>query len=227
MLEHALSKARRILKGAQQNFSVAAAAAIEQVYNDIVNLDNFIEKELAAIEANSELDEQGKKRARRGVIEQAGRDFEVIKAKRNYSSLSEALEAKLLDTPMQEDESVLKFLREREVRDRLLNMTEGQILSLFGETLFDGSNPLLMDAILNAPTGFEMVSPGNLKRMRRARARKISPEITAELDTVRSMHVAVGKIFALVKKELDELRRKELPASFIKSKTPENRPFKF
>ena len=227
MLEHALSKARRILKGAQQNFSVEAAAAIEQVYNDIVNLDNFIEKELAAIEANSELDEQGKKRARRGVIEQAGRDFEVIKAKRNYSSLSEALEAKLLDTPMQEDESVLKFLQEREVRDRLLNMTEGQILSLFGETLFDGSNPLLMDAILNAPTGFEMVSPGNLKRMRRARARKISPEITAELDTVRSMHVAVGKIFALVKKELDELRRKELPASFIKSKTPENRPFKF
>jgi hypothetical protein len=78
MLEHVLSKARRILKDAQQKSSGASAAAIEQVYNDIANLNNFIGKELAAIEANSELDESSKKKSRRGVIEQAGRKFEVI-----------------------------------------------------------------------------------------------------------------------------------------------------
>jgi len=220
MLEPALSRVRRILKEAQQNFSAASAAAIEQVYNDIVHLEHFLEKELTAIEANTELDERGKKRARREVIEQAGRKFEVIKAKRNDSAFSEASEAKLLDAPLEEDEAVLKFLREREIRDRLRNMTEAQILSLFGETLFDGSNPLLMDAIINAPDGFEMLSESTLKRIRRARAKKRPPEITAEPDAVRSTHVTIEKIFAIVKKELDGLRRNELPASLTKSKTP-------
>jgi hypothetical protein len=227
MLEHVLSQARRILKDAQQKFSVESAAAVEQVYNDIVNLNDFTGKELAAIEANSALDEIGKKKARRGVIERAGRKFEVIKAQRNYSAQSEALEARLVETPVKEDESVFKFLREREVRDRLLNMTEAQILSLFGETLFDGSNPLLMDAILNAPSGFELVSEGSLKRMRRTRARKISPEISAELHAVRDIHLTVEKMFMLVKKELDGLRRQELPAALSKPKMPGNRPFKF
>jgi len=207
MLEPALSRVRRILKEAQQNFSAASAAAIEQVYNDIVHLEHFLEKELTAIEANTELDERGKKRARREVIEQAGRKFEVIKAKRNDSAFSEASEAKLLDAPLEEDEAVLKFLREREIRDRLRNMTEAQILSLFGETL-------------NAPDGFEMLSESTLKRIRRARAKKRPPEITAEPDAVRSTHVTIEKIFAIVKKELDGLRRNELPASLTKSKTP-------
>jgi hypothetical protein len=227
MLEHALSRALRILKEAQQKFSVESAAAIEQVYNDIVNLNDFIEKELTAIEANVELDEKGKKSARREVIEQAGRKFEVIKAKRNYSALSEALEDQLLETPLDEDQSVLKFLREREVRDRLLGLREAQIISLFGETLFDGSNPLLTDAILNAPTGFEMVSEDSLKKMRRARAKKKSPDVAAELDKVRRIHFTVEKIFSLVKKELDEQRRKELPVSLTESKAPGKRPFKF
>jgi len=227
MLEHVLSKARRILKDAQQKFSGESAAAVEQVYQDIVKLNDFIGNELAALEANAALDEIGKKKARRGVIEQAGRKFEVIKAQRNYSAQREALEARLVETSVKEDESVLKFLREREVRDRLLNMTETQILSLFGETLFDGSNSLLMDAILNTPTGFELVSANSLKRMRRTRARKISPEISAELDSVRDIHATVEKLFSLVKKELNGFRRQELPASLTKPKMAGNRPFKF
>jgi hypothetical protein len=227
MLEHVLSKARRILKDAQQKFSVESAAAVEQVYKDIVNLNDFIGNELAAIEANAALDEIGKKKARRGLIEKAGRKFEVIKAQRNYSAQREVIEARLVETPVKEDESVLKFLREREVRDRLLNMTEAQILSLFGEALFDGSNSLLMDAILNAPTGFELVSEDSLKRMRRTRARKISPEISAELDSVRDIHSTVEKLFSLVKKELDGFRRQELPASLTKPETAGIRPFKF
>lgn len=227
MLTHALSKARRILKEAQQKFSVESAAAIEQVYSDIVNLNNFIEKEFTAIEANVALDEKGKKIARREVIEQAGRKFEVIKSKRNYSALSEASEDQLSDTALDENQSVLEFLREREVRDRLMGLTEAQILSLFGETLFDGSNPLLTNAILNAPTGFEMVSEDCLTRMRRARAKKSSPDISAELDKVRSIHFTVEKIFSLVKNELDEQRRKELPGSLIESKAPGKQPLKF
>ena len=39
-------------------------------------------------------------------------------------------------------------MREREIRDRLFIMTEAQILSHFGDSLFDGRNHLLMDAIL-------------------------------------------------------------------------------
>jgi len=211
MLEHALARLQRILKEAQQKFPVESAAAIEQVYDDIVSLNDFIDKELTAVEANSDLDKSGKKNARRAVIEQAGRKFEVIKAKRNYSTLKEGLEAKLLDTSVKEDESVLKFLKEKEIRERLAGMTEAQILSLFGDTLFDGSNPLLTNAILNAPPGFEILSEEALKKMRWALAKKSSPEIIAELDAVRSINSTIEKMFTLVKKELDDFRRKELP----------------
>lgn len=227
MPEHLLLKASRILKDAQQKFPAEAAATIEQIYNDIVNLNNFIDKELDAVDANAELDKSGKKKSRRCVIEKAERKFEAIKAKRNYSARSEALKDRPLETPKKEDESVLKFLREKEVRDRLHTMTEGQILSLFGESLFDGSNPLLTEAILNAPTGFEVVSEDNLKRMRRARAKKISPKFSAEIEIVREIHSSVEQMFASVKTELDGLRRKELPATLSQSMESGKRPFKF
>jgi len=227
MLEPALSKVHRILEEARQNLSAASAAAVEQVYHDLLHLDHFMEKELAAIKADAELDERGKKRARRAVIEQAGRKFEVIKAKRSYSALNKVPAANLLDAPVEEDEPVLKFLREKEIRDRLKNMTEAQILSLFGESLFDGSNPLLRDAILNAPAGFEMLSAGSLAKMRQVPAKKRPPEMTAELDPVRTIYDTVEKIFALVKKQLDDLRRRELPASLTQSTTPGKRPLKF
>ncbi|UCD78749.1 MAG: hypothetical protein JSW26_25665 [Desulfobacterales bacterium] len=227
MLEQVLSRLRRILKDAQQKFPVESVAAVEQAFDDIVNLNDFIDNELTAIEANSDLDERGRKNARRGVIEQAGRKFEAIKAKRIYSALSETLKSKLPAALLKEDEPVLKFLREREVRERLAGMTEAQILTIFGDTLFDGSNPLLTDAILNAPTGFEILSEDILKKMKGARVKQSSPEITAELDTVRRINSTVEKMFTLVKKELDDLRRKELPASLARRKEPENRPFKF
>ena len=227
MLEHVLSKARRFLEDAQQKFPEASTSAIEQVYNDIVDLSDFVETEFAAIKENSRLDESGKQKARRGVIEQAGRKLEFIKSKRDFSAQSRAIEKRLQKSEVEEEKSVLKFLMEREVRDRLATMTEAQIISLFGEALFDGSNPLLTDAILNAPPGFELVSEDNLKKMRRVRAKIVSPEISAELETARRIFASVEKIFAQLKDELDELRRKELPASLSKPVKPGKRPFKF
>ncbi len=91
MLEQVISKVRRILKDAQQKLSVESAAAVEQVYNDIVVLNDFIDKELDAVNSNSNLDERGKKTARRGVFEQAGRKLEVIKVKRIGHLNSESL----------------------------------------------------------------------------------------------------------------------------------------
>jgi hypothetical protein len=202
-------------------------SAIEQVYNDIVDLGDFIETEFAAISENSKLDESGKQKARRGVIEQAGRKLESIKSKREYSDRSKAIEKGLQEREVEEEESVLKFLKEREVRDRLAAMTEAQIISLFGKALFDGSNPLLADAILNAPPGFEIVSEDNLKKLRRVREKIASPEISAELDAVRGIYAIFENIFMQLKKELDELRRKELPASLSKPEPPGKRPFKF
>ena len=59
------------------------------------------------------------------------------------------------------------------------------------------------------------------------KAKKSSPESTAELAALRSINVTVEKMFTLVKKELDNLRRKELPASLTEPKASGNRPFKF
>jgi hypothetical protein len=223
MLEHVLSKARQILEEAQLNLSVDMAASIEQVYSDIETLINFINREIDIIENNLDLDESAKRTARRQVLENAGRKIEVIKKKRNYATLDEELEAKLLNAsgPCKDENSLLKFLREREIRDRLFGMTEAQIKSHFGDSLFDGSNLLLLDAILNAPPGFELFPESTLRKLRWIRAIKLNPEVASELEMAREMNSLSKKMLTLVKKELDSSRIKELPVSLTKKNIQE------
>ena len=168
-------------------------------------------------EADEVLNEEAKSTARRKVLEQAGRKLEVLKQKRIYSDLIEELEAKLADTPVNEDMPLFKFLRESEIRDRLTRMTKEQILSHFGDSLFDGSNPLLIDAILNAPPGFELLPEDILNKLRIVRGKRINPELASEIETLRRLEYMIVKIFRLVKRELDTLRRKELPLSLVKT----------
>jgi hypothetical protein len=223
MLEHVLSKARQILKKAQLNLSVDMAASIEQVYSDIETLINFINREIDIIENNMDLDESAKRIVRREVLEKAGRKFEVIKTKRTYATLDEELEVKLLNAsvPGKDENPLLKFLREREIRDRLFGMTEAQIKSHFGDSLFDGSNLLLLDAILNAPPGFELLPEATLKKLRWIRAIKLNPELASELEMARAMNSVRKKMLTLVKNELDSSRIKELPVSFAKKNIPQ------
>lgn len=218
MLEQVSSKARQILEEAQLNLSVDMAAAIEQVYGDIENLINFINREIDIIEGDADLDEKAKGAARLEVLENAGRKFEVIKTKRTYSDWREKLEAKLMKAPVKDETTLLNFLREREIRDRLIGMTEAQIKSHFGESLFDGSNLLLLDAILNAPPGFEPLSKPALKKLHRIRALKMNPEAASELEMAHELNSVTRKMLALVKRELDNSRLKELPASFTRMK---------
>ncbi len=215
MLKDAISKTRQALKEAQQKYSVESAAAIEQVYGDIKNLNTFINKEVDIINNDKALNDRTKSNERRKVLEQAGRKLEILREKRTKSALIEDLETKLADESGAEDESALKFLREREVRDRLYGMPAAQILSHFGKSLFDGSNRLVLDAILNAPAGFEMLPEDTLQKLREVRTQILKPEIAAELDTTRKLNTLMEQIFWLVKKEIDGMRRKELPTSLI------------
>ena len=215
MLKDAISKTRQALKEAQQKYSVESAAAIEQVYGDIKNINTFINKEVDIINNDKALNDRTKSNERRKVLEQAGRKLEILREKRTKSALIEDLETKLADESGAEDESALKFLREREVRDRLYGMPAAQILSHFGKSLFDGSNRLVLDAILNAPAGFEMLPEDSLQKLRGVRTQILKPEIAAELDTTRKLNTLMEQIFWLVKKEIDRMRRKELPTSLI------------
>jgi len=218
MLKDAIAKARKALKEAQQKYPVESAAAIEQVYADIKNLNTFINKEADIIESDQNLNDRAKSNERRKVLEQAARKLELLKERRIKTTLVEELETKLADESGAEDESALKFLREREVRDRLYGMPAAQILSHFGKSLFDGSNRLLLDAILNAPAGFEMLPQETLLRLREVRTQIMKPEIAAELQTTRRLNTAIEQIFWLVKKELDIKRRQELPPSLTTKK---------
>jgi len=218
MLRDAISKARKALKEAQQKYPVESAAAIEQVYADIKNLNTFINKEIDIIESDRNLNDRAKGNERRKVLEQAGRKLELLKERRTKSALIEELETKLSDESGADDESALKFLREREVRDRLYGMPAAQILSHFGKSLFDGSNRLLLDAILNAPAGFEMLPEETLLRLREVRTQIMKPEIAAELETTRRLNTSIERIFWLIKKELDVKRRQELPPSLTTKK---------
>lgn len=210
MIEDAISKTRLILEDAQQKLPVEAAVAIEQVYGDIEHLNNFIKTEIQTIEADEVLNEETKSTARRKVLEQAGRKLEVLKQKRIYSDLIKKLEAKITDAPVDEDQSLLKFMREREVRDRLVGMTKSQILSHFRDSLFDGSNLLLIDAILNTPPGFDLLPQDILNKLRVVRAKRINPEMASEIEIVRKLNATILQMLSLVKNELDSLRKKEL-----------------
>jgi hypothetical protein len=204
-----------MVKDAQNSLPVESAAAIESVYGDIVNLNNLISKKLIAVDNDITLSDISKKTARREIIEKAGRKLEVLKSKRNYSSMIKELETKIADVPVKKDESVIKFLREKEIRDRLVGMTERQIISHFGDSLFDGSNPLLTDAILNAPAGFEILPEEDLQKLREIKVQKMDPKVAAEIETVRSLEYVIMQMFNLVKDELDKLRKNELPVSIV------------
>ena len=107
-----------MVKDAQSSLPVESAAAIESVYGDIVNLNNLIGKKLIAIDNDITLSELARKTARREIIEKAGRKLEVLKSKRNYSSMIKELETKITEVPEQKEELVLKFLREKEESSR-------------------------------------------------------------------------------------------------------------
>ena len=218
MLQHITLKIREIVQDAQKTLPVESAAAIESVYGDILNLNNSINKKLKIIENDVNLSASAKRTEKRKLLEKARRELEALKSKKKYSYMIEKLESKLPDESREKEESALKFLREKEIRDRLVCMTERQILSQFGDSLFDGSNPLIVDAILNAPSGFELLPEKDLEKLREVRVKKLDPEISAEIETVRTLEDVILQMFNLVQEEMDKLRKKELPLSIVKTK---------
>jgi hypothetical protein len=185
--------------------------AVEKVYNDILLMRNFIVNEFQRIEDEKNISEGEKNSSRREVLEKAIAKLEILKSKRSVSDLINELEAKLCEPPESDDDRLLKFMQEREIRDRLSTMSASQILSHFGNSLLDGSNPLLLDAILNTPPGFEILPEKILKKLRRVRAKKQHPEIIAQLEAIQELNSIILTMFTLVRAELDKLRRKYLP----------------
>jgi len=211
MLAQTLAKVQLLLEEAQQKLSKESVTVIERVYNDVVNLNNFVKNKVAGVENDNSLDSIQKRAAKREIFERAERRLEVLKDKRNYPAMIEQIEISLEDGVEAEEVSILKFLQHREIRDRLATMTEAQILSHFGDSLFAGSNELLLDAILNAPPGFEILSEDILSNLRIIKAKKIHPDITDKIDAVQDLKTKTMEIFTLIKVELDNLRLKELP----------------
>ena len=80
----------------------------------------------------------------------------------------------------------------------------------------DGSNQALLDAILNAPPGFEMLSTEMQKKLKRVRGKHLYPEIVAQLEAMQEMNTFIVKMFTIVRAELDNLRRKYLPIHIVK-----------
>ena len=216
MLSQAIAKIENLLEEAQQKLSKESVAVIERIYRDVTQINHFIQQKVAEVEKNKNLDPIQKKAAKREAFEQAERKLEVLKDQRNYSALIEKIEIKLEDNDEDEQSSILRFLQHREIRDRLAHMTEAQILSHFGDSLFDGSNELLLDAILGAPPGFEILSEDVLSNLRIIKAKKMHPDITAKIDAVQKLKSETMQIFTLIKVELDNLRRQELPESVMK-----------
>lgn len=218
MLKHVLSKIRHIVKDIQHDQPHELAIVAENVYGELLNLNNYIHKALDEIENDSELDARAKSNARRSLFEKAERKLEVLKDQKKYASRPKPFVTGSRSVPAQKEDSIIRYMQEKEIRDRLVGMTERQIKSHFGESLFNGSNPLLIDAILNAPPGFELLAEDDLERLRAVRAKTRTPQITTETEFTSQFNSSILHIFGLVKKELDVLRKKELPAALVGKK---------
>jgi hypothetical protein len=216
MIDHLIPKLRFQLADAAKILSEDGVAVVEKVYNDILLMRNFVVNEFQRIKDDDSLSERDKDDSRRQVLEKAITKLEILKSKRSASDLINELEAKLSEEPVGGDDRVLKFLQEREVRDRLSIMPASQILSHFENSLLDGSNLLLLDAILNTPPGFEILPEKILKKLRRVRGKKYYPEIVAQLEAMQNLNSIIVKMFTLVRAELDKLRRKYLPIYVVK-----------
>ena len=216
MLKSVISKANLILKDAQQHLTIQAADAVERVKISIENLNNFINIEMDRIEKDPKLSHRQRNAARRGVIEQSGRKLEVLKDRSNYSNLIQESDPEVPVADEQDDNPLLKFMREREIRDRLFGMTEAQILSHFGESLFNGGNQLVLNAILNCPPGFEMLSEENIGKLRRIKVKNLTTKAGAKPKFDRNANASVMEIFTFAKKELDRLRKNEIAGSSAK-----------
>ncbi|MBW2433422.1 MAG: hypothetical protein JRF36_07455 [Deltaproteobacteria bacterium] len=215
MLDTIIPKLRLQVAKAHKILPQDIAASVEKVYNDILLMRDFTLNEFQRIQDDANLNENDRNIARRQVLEKAITKLEMLKSRRSAADLIERLEAKLSQDPEANGDHLLKFLKEREVRDRLAGMTEAQILSHFKKSLLEGSNQLLLDAILNAPPGFEMLSPKLLKKLKRVRGKHYYPEVVAQLQAMQEMNAIIIKIFTLVRAELDKLRKKYLPIYIV------------
>jgi hypothetical protein len=216
MLKDVIKKSGLILKDAQQRLPLQSADIVENVYTSIEKLNSFINKEMDRIERNPKLTGLERSGAQRGVIEQAGRKLEELKDQCNYSDLIRETNVEIPDAYEKDENITLKFMREREIRDRLFGMTEAQILSHFGESLFNGRNQLLLNAIINSPAGFEMLSEQNLRKLRRLKAGTPTKNAGVKPEFDHTANASIVEIFSLVKKELDRLRKLKLAGSRAK-----------
>ena len=218
MLKHVLTKIRGIVKDIQNDQPHELGTVAENIYGELLNLINYIHKALVDIENDTEFDAKSKSNARRMLFEDAERKLEVLKDKKKYVFRLKPLETESTSLAPPNEDTIIKFMQEKEIRDRLVGMTERQIKSHFGESLFDGSNPLLIDAILNAPPGFELLAEEDLKRLRAVSAKTKAPQITTETEFISRFNTSILHMFGLVKNELDALRQKELPTALIGKK---------
>ena len=216
MLDELIPQLRLQVAKAQKILPEDVAASVEKVYNDILLMRNFAMNEFQRIQDDANLSENDRNTARRQVLEKAITKLEMLKSRRSASDLISKLEEKLSEDPTDGSDRLLKFLKEREIRDRLSGMTESQILSHFEKSLLDGSNQALLDAILNAPPGFEMLSKEMLKKLKKVRGKHLYPEVVAQLESMQDMNTIIVKMFAIVREELDKLRRKYLPIHIVK-----------
>jgi hypothetical protein len=206
MLDDLIPQLRLQVAKAQKILPEDVAASVEKVYNDILLMRNFAMNEFQRIQDDANLSENDRNVTRRQILEKAITKLEILKSKRSASDLINKLEAKLSEDPGERGDRLLKFMKEREIRDRLAGMTESQILSHFEKSLMDGSNQALLDAILK-----EMQ-----KKLRRVRGKHLYPEIVAQLEAMQEMNTFIVKMFTIVRAELDKLRRKYLPIHIVK-----------
>jgi hypothetical protein len=106
-------------------------------------------------------------------------------------------------------DQTLRYLMEREIRDRLQSLTAPEI-----QAKYESNDPLIQSAIENAPSGFNLLPKAIIEEARVTNARRRNPELARKLDQMEVLKTAYAYVVASARRELRLPQGEDQPITF-------------
>jgi|GEM_PF-4068680 len=144
----------------------------------------------------------GKQEQCKSIAKECRAKFEKTRDDCNYDKMIQQLREKLSYRPADTTDTVVRHLRQREIRDRLYGHDGISIEAQYGEGLRSGRLDDVLDAIEHAPSAFPLLPPDKLEELVSLRQKRLYPELYTELQklemvnrAIKSLNVEAEKVF--------------------------------
>jgi hypothetical protein len=195
-----------------QLLALASAGVSQEVQNSIQEkgyqlaiVEDKFREGIRKIQSDALLSDIGKNQKIQALGEELTRKVDEIQREVNQGLDGHIgqLEKKRVPPPMPGD-ATLNYLREREYRDILRGVDASIVTLKYQQACASGTDPFLERAVENCPSGFPLISdPRVIEAGREVRLERQTPEISKQLNDLRSMKACVIHLFETAKREVD------------------------